>query len=130
MKRSSHGLRNIHISSAGIYAYEGNPADPSMVKYLQEKNIPVGEHSASQITKDDVDQADIILVMEKSHFMVIEETWPEAREKIKLLGEYVSSDQSADDIVDPYGRSSYHYRLAQSQITLAVKAFAKTIQGY
>jgi len=123
------GADEIHISSVGLYAYDGNPPDPIMVTYLKEKEIPIGGHSARLIAEHDVDWADIILVMEKMHLEAIGERWPGSCNKMKLLGEYIAGDLVADDIIDPYGKSPYHYRLAQSQITLAVRAFAQTLRA-
>lgn len=84
-------------------------------------------HESRQIRKDDVTWADLIVVMEKAHEKMIEATWPEAKGKVKRLGWYISRGLEADDIVDPYGQSPYHYRLAQSQITLAVKSLAEEL---
>ncbi|MBW1805401.1 MAG: low molecular weight phosphotyrosine protein phosphatase [Deltaproteobacteria bacterium] len=122
-----HGLYHISIASAGVSAYNGNPPDPHMVKYLSQMEIPAEDHESRQITKEDVDWADLILVMEKDHQMRIEGKWPEAKEKLEFMGSYVSEDPVADDIIDPYGGSSYHYRLAQSQISLAVRSLVKRL---
>jgi len=115
-------VSNIEISSAGTYAYSGNPPDPRMVDYLSEKGIPMKRHESRPITKELVDRADHILVMEKKHAEMIEKSWPEVSEKVEHFGLYLSAMSQPDDIVDPYGRSSYHYRLAQAQITMAVQA--------
>ena len=115
---------NISVSSAGLFAYPGKPPDPKILDYLSKTGIPVRGHEARQITKQDVDWANLILVMEKEHANMIEKLWPEVKGKVELLGQLISGGQNPDDIVDPFGRSPYHYRLAQSQITLAVKSLA------
>jgi len=120
-------LKNISISSAGLFVYPGHPPDPKMVDYLSKIGITTKKHEPRQMTKEDADRANLILVMEKEHASTIGRLWPEAEEKVELLGEYISEDQVGDDIVDPYGRSPYHYRLAQSQITLAVKSLTKKL---
>ena len=71
--------------------------------------------------------ADIILVMEEFHRLRILSLWPLVYEKVERLGRFISKDSIADDIADPFGRSQYHYRLAQSQITLAIKNLANTM---
>jgi len=43
---------------------------------------------------------------------------------VQLLGKYVAGGWE-DEILDPFGKSPYHYRLAQSQITLAVQSLGK-----
>jgi protein-tyrosine phosphatase len=118
---------NISVSSAGLRAFPGSSPDPKMVEFLKEKGLPVEGHTSRQIKKEDVEWADLILVMEKGHRSILIEIWPEAKGKVNLLGGYISGVLGEDDIIDPFGRSSYHYRLAQSQISLAIKALARSL---
>lgn len=120
-------LHNISLSSAGLFAYPGNPPDPKMVAHLSEMGIPIKRHDARQMTRQDVAWADQIMVMENEHALMIRRLWPEAADKVELLGNYISQGQDPVDIVDPFGRSPYHYRLAQSQITLAVRSLVKRL---
>ncbi len=120
-------IKDINVSSAGTGAYPGTPADPEMVTFLREKKIPEGEHYSRMISKDDVDRADLILVMEEYHYNYIVGSWPDAEHKIEMLAKYIAPDQPDDEIIDPYGRSPYHYRLVQSQIGLAVSKLLKSI---
>ena len=119
------GLSSISVSSAGLFSFSGNPPDPQMVAYLEKKGVAAEFHEARQISKVDVDWADRILVMEKGQKKIIEDRWPEAEGKVELLGRYSAHGPIADDIVDPFGMSSYHYRLSQAQITLAVESLVK-----
>ena len=105
----------------------GTAADQEMINFLREKEIPEGEHYSRMISNDDIDWADLILVMEEYHYDYLVRTWPESEHKIEMLGKYITPDQPDDEIIDPYGRSPYHYRLAQSQIMLAVSNLLKTI---
>jgi len=129
MKKEMEALDrgSISVSSAGLFAYPGSPPDPVMVEYLAEKGIQAPQHQARRLAGENVHWADLILVMEKEHARLIEESWPEAKGKIELLGRYISGDQAPDDIIDPYGGSPYDYRLAQAQITMAIKSLAKAL---
>ena len=120
-------LDKISVRSAGIHAIPGNAPDLQMVDYLTKKGIPAEEHESKQITEQDVDWADLIFVMEKDHQSIIEGMWPQSKEKVELLGKFVSGGSVTDDIVDPYHRSPYHYRLAQSQITMSVQSLVKQV---
>ena len=122
-----HALENISVSSAGLYAYPGSPADPIIIEYLSDLEIPVENHQSAQLTEKEVERADLILVMEKHHMESIVSQWPESKDKIELLGAYIQSGPFADDIIDPYGRSAYHYRIVQSQISLAVEALVNKL---
>ncbi|MBN2124907.1 MAG: low molecular weight phosphotyrosine protein phosphatase [Deltaproteobacteria bacterium] len=121
------GVGDVRVSSAGLFASTGHSADPQMADYLAENKIPQDPHEARQITREDAEWADLILVMEKDHERILERMWPDAGAKVELLGTYLIHGGMVDDIVDPYGLSPYHYRLAQSQITLAVKNLAQKL---
>jgi len=113
--------RRIFLSSAGILDNEGMPADPVMVDYLMKLKINTADHSARKVTRKDVEWADRIFVMENRHREYLHEFWPEADYKVERLGRYIASDQVEDDIIDPYGKAPYYYRVAQEQISAAVK---------
>jgi protein-tyrosine-phosphatase len=65
--------------------------------------------------------------MEKIHLDLLMGMDPAAKDKVRLLGQYLPGNQQADEIQDPFGKSSYHYRLAQSQIVLAVKGLVEVL---
>jgi protein-tyrosine-phosphatase len=113
-------IKGINVASAGSHAFEDLPADPNMIDFLTERNIPFEPHLSRPITTELIDWADLILVMGRGQKESIESLQPEAKDKIELLGKYISIDQADDDVHDPFRKSSYHYRLAQSQISLAV----------
>ena len=122
-------VSGIQVSSAGTGAFPGLPADDEMVRFLLDKNIPADDHRSRRLTGDNVNWADAILVMENIHVDFITESWPGAQNKIQKLGKYIALDRSEDDIPDPYGKSTYHYRAAQSQITLAISNLFRIISS-
>jgi len=121
------GLEGISVSSAGLFASPDNPPDPKMVDYLLEMGISEKKHRSRKMIKEDAGWADSILVMEKEHARMIEKLWPEAKEKTELFGGFISEGIIPDDIIDPFGRSPYHYRSAQAQITMAIKTLVKRL---
>jgi protein-tyrosine phosphatase len=121
------GRKDVSVSSAGVRAFPGSPADPQMVRYLETLGITVSPHAARQVAEEDVERADLIVVMEKEHEREIVRLWPGVGAKVELLGKSLPGVPMEDDIVDPFGRSPYHYRLAQSQITLAVKSLSQRL---
>ena len=123
----SLGKHDVHVGSAGLYAYPGSPPDSQMVDYLAKAGIAFEPHEARGMRREDAEWADLIVVMEKDHARTIETAWPEAGAKVELLGRYLSGDWTEDDILDPYRKSLYHYRLVQSQVSLAVRNLARRI---
>jgi protein-tyrosine-phosphatase len=121
------GRKDVSVSSAGLHAFPGSPPDPKMVQYLDSLGITAPAHEARQVSQEDVERADLIVVMEREHAQEIVRHWPGTGAKVALLGTYLPGIPMEDDVVDPFGRSPYHYRLAQSQITLAVKSISQRL---
>jgi len=113
-------LNDVFSASAGVFGMPGRTADPVMVEFLEEMGIGPIEHESSQLEKEHIDWADLILVMEWAHLEKIELSWPEAIDRVELLGKYITHDENEDEILDPFGRSSFHYRVARSQIQMAI----------
>jgi len=120
-------IKDVSVASAGLNTFDRKQPDQNIVAYLFKIGIPPGDHRPKLISKQYIDWANIILVMEGNHAKKIMDLWPEAKPKLQLFGRFVSAGPNVDDIIDPFGRSPYHYRLAQSQITLAVNNFVKFI---
>ena len=120
-------IKDVSVASAGLNTFDLNEPDRNMVAHLSKIGIPPGDHRPKQISKQDIDWANIILVMEDNHTKKIMAIWPEAKAKLQIFGRFVSAGPTIDDIVDPFGKSSYHYRLAQSQITLAINNFVQLL---
>lgn len=126
-KVNKNHIPGVSISSSGTGAFPGSEADEEMTKFLTSKNIPFKDHRSRDLTASQLEEADIVLVMEEAHRDIILNRWPQAEDKLQKLGRYIALDKTEDDIADPYGRSQYHYRAAQSQITLAVSNLFKVL---
>ncbi|WP_022820348.1 low molecular weight protein-tyrosine-phosphatase [Fusobacterium russii] len=95
------GLENkFIIFSAGTSREEiGNPPHYGTVKKLEELNIPVVPHRATQITKKDLENYDYIIGMDEANIKNIEKIVGTKSEKIKKLLSFSGLD---DDIADPW----------------------------
>jgi len=120
---------NAFARSAGLRAFPGNDPDPEMVRFLLGRGLAVPDHQARPVSREDVAWADRILVMEKEHLRSMERGFPESAGKTELLGRYIAETALPDEIGDPFGLSSYHYRLAQSQIGLAVQGLRRHLEA-
>ena len=92
------------VGSAGVSALDGYPASQETVKVMKEHGIDVTVHRSRHLTAAMVRTADKILVMEQIHKDIILESWPEAREKTRLLTEYSADKKQKSmeiDIPDP-----------------------------
>jgi protein-tyrosine phosphatase len=87
------------VTSAGIAAMVGSPADPIAVELMRERGLSLETHRAHQLTPELVRAADLVLVMEHNQVRPVEELFPAARGRVQRLGRITGFD-----VPDPYRR--------------------------
>lgn len=90
------------VRSAGVAAGSGAPPSPETVAILKESGISLDGHRSRPITRDMVRDAMLVLTMTAVHREIVLELFPEASERVFLLGEF-SNDPSIMEIPDPIG---------------------------
>lgn len=81
----SRGLPGLDISSAGTHALVGQPVDPPMAAHLTDPTSGRA-HVARQLTRELLDEADLVVAMSERHRDYILEEWPHAAKKTFLIG--------------------------------------------
>ncbi|WP_400162246.1 low molecular weight protein arginine phosphatase [Brevibacillus sp. TJ4] len=102
------------IRSAGVAAFDGQPASRHAVDVLRERGIE-SEHQASRINDELVDWSDLILTMTHNHKQAILAYYPAARSKVYTLREFVGVE-GYGDIADPFGGALEDYRRCAVEI--------------
>lgn len=95
------GLPDLTLSSAGIGALVGKPADETTLSVAAKHGVSLEGHSARQLTQKIAEQNDLILVLEPGHKREIVAQYPHLSGKVMLLDQWVG----AKGIADPYQRS-------------------------
>jgi protein-tyrosine phosphatase len=85
------------VSSAGVAALAGHPADELAVAIMKERGIEISGHRARQVTQQLVSESDLVLVMEAGHERAVLEIAPQARGKVHRIGRFGNFD-----VPDPY----------------------------
>ncbi len=111
------------VSSAGVFAGEGQPASQESVDVLAEQGIDASGHRSRMLTLELVNEADYILVMTESHRSTILAQWPNAADKVHLITEFAVAGSQPEDIADPIGHSTAVYRRTRDQIDAAIADF-------
>lgn len=93
--------KDIEVSSKGISVFFKSPASTFAIEALKDYDIDLSNHISEQINVNDVESADVILTMTKSHKQYIIDMFSLAKSKIFTLNEFTFG--SNDDISDPYG---------------------------
>jgi len=88
---------NLIVDSAGLTAMTGWAASPHSVALMQERQIPLDQHIAKQVTEALVKEADLILVMDDEQKRMLERKFHQACGKTFRIGHH-----SDFDVEDPY----------------------------
>jgi len=123
-------IEEFSVASAGISAYEGEPASRNAVRVMRDLwNLDIDDHKAKLLKKEHVDEAFLILTMTKSHKHAILTLFPEAKNKIFTLKEFAyGTTMPTDaygtgfnpDIRDPYGMPVEVYKKCAMEIKDAI----------
>jgi protein-tyrosine phosphatase len=110
----------LQVSSAGLGALVGRPADPVALRLMAELGIDIAHHRAAQITRPLCRAADVILVMENEQRKRLEDLYPEVRGRVFRLDD--------NDVPDPYRKSEKDFRVALAGIASGVDAWARKLK--
>ncbi len=121
------GLGNLEVSSAGIGAWDGAAASEGAYLVLLEQGLDLSNHRARLLTKDLVDESDIILTMARSQLGRVREMGGGAR--AYLLGEYAGSAGEPSEVRDPYGAELEQYRETQRELAAMIPAVLSRVSG-
>lgn len=95
------------ISSAGMWALEGSPATLSAISAAVARGLDLTSHVARRLTREMIEQSDLVLVMEREHLEAIHEGWPGLDGRVHLLSRMAGR---AGDVEDPMGMPSERIR--------------------
>ena len=119
---------NIKVKSVGIFAMKGQKITDNARSVLKELGIEVKDEKSRQISKEDLEWADLILAMSRGHRENIIYLYPDMKEKVYLLKEY--SYGLDEDIGDPFGGDIERYRMARDEIYESIDNMLKTKEEF
>ncbi len=107
----------MNIYSAGIFAIEDMGASSQAVIAMENRGIDLTKHKSRLITKEMIEDADLILTMTVRHKKLIHEIESSAKGKVFTLKEYAGSDPKIPlDITDPFGQPVDEYNKTADEI--------------
>jgi len=102
------GIDGVNVTSAGTGAWDGAPASEGAYLVGLERGLDLSGHRARLLTRELVDQADLILTMARHHRARVDELGGEGR--VFVLGEYAGRDGDGAEVSDPFGGDLDVYR--------------------
>lgn len=93
-------------------------ANPKSIEVMKTRNIDISNHKSNMFTKEDIDNADLILTMTDSHKKGLLELFPEAAPYTFTITEYATGKEG--NISDPWGKEIEEYIKTAEQLDILV----------
>ncbi len=113
----------LNVSSAGIGALVGKPADATASEVAAEHEISLDGHSARQASAEILIAAELILVMESGHKSAISQIAPQVSGRVMLADHW----SSGAGVADPYRRSKEFHQHVFKQLNSAMDGWAQRL---
>jgi protein arginine phosphatase len=105
---SERNLPDFRVTSAGTGAWDGAPASEGAYLVALERGLDLSGHRARLLTREIVEDADLILTMARHHRARVHELGGEGR--VFVLGEYTGGTGDDAEVGDPFGGDLEVYR--------------------
>ena len=79
---------SVQVLSAGVRAKTGKPADRRALEVASDFGISLQEHTASRLSQESIDLADLIVVMDYTNEAMLLAEYPAARPRVAMLGAF------------------------------------------
>jgi protein arginine phosphatase len=121
---STQALSVARITSAGTGALTGLPASENSIRVCEEEGIDISRHRSRAVTRDVLEQNDLVLAMEKHHADAMRRLAPDLGDRIHLLSQYAADGNPAvqGGVPDPIGGNLEDYRLIFAEIRDQIRA--------
>ena len=110
----ARGMHDVIPSSAGTSAWDGAPASDGALLVGIERRLDVNGHRSRQLTRELVDESDLILAMGQHHVERIEALGGAG--KTHLVADYAERSDDGRAIVDPFGGGLDIYRSTADEL--------------
>ena len=118
--------RTVQLSSAGLSARPGEPADPRALESSRARGLPIEAHRSRLLGVSQVWAADAIFVMDHYNLGRIISRFPEAAQRVFLLGGcQPDGSMTLTEIHDPVSGSLADVEIAHDEVIAAVRVLAE-----
>jgi protein arginine phosphatase len=101
-------VESVAVGSAGTGAWDGAPVSEGAYLVALEHGLDLSAHRARLLSRDLIDEADVILTMSRHHRVRVEQLG--GGSKTWLLGEYAGRTGGDAEVRDPFGGDLDGYR--------------------
>lgn len=128
-KIKDNNIKDVEIYSCGIFASDGDVATYNATEVMEEYDVNLKKHKATNIRKANIEEMDLILCATMSHKNTILYQYPNLKDKVFTMKEYVHTNEENEDldIRDPWGYDIETYRFCAAEIDRCLDELIKLI---
>ncbi|MFH1304883.1 MAG: hypothetical protein ABIH74_00585 [Candidatus Omnitrophota bacterium] len=127
-KRFAEKKLSIKARSAGTMGFMGACPTAETLEVLAEAKVPAEKSVSKTLTRELVEWADMILVMEPVHLARVLALLPDAADKARYLGAFAPRAVDEASIMDPIGKPLSFYRETLEQVKQSVEGLIKWLE--
>lgn len=121
------------VTSAGTLGIVGDgPAPMAAAIVMQESHLDLSSHRSRGVVKEEVEDADLILVMEAVHLRHLQTLYSAHARKIRLLTDFAPPGRRPGrgaDVFDPVGQGPEAFRDCYHLIQACLDNVVKSLSG-
>lgn len=121
---STENIKGIEVYSCGVNAQDGQAATYNAIAVMEKYyDVDLSKHTSTNIINSNIAKMDIILCATNSHKTIVQNAYPEVKDKVFTMKEYVKyDDKDIDiDILDPWGYDMNTYINCAEQISTCIE---------
>jgi protein-tyrosine-phosphatase len=115
------------VRSVGTWTRNGLSASLPALQATKELGLDISAHRSHHLTSQDIEEANLILVMTRDHKEALDVEFPQARAKTYLLSEMTDNRYDIDDPAGS-GAPEAHYICAQEIEKLLKKGYSRILE--
>ena len=125
-KLKDRNIKDVEVYSSGIYADNGDGSTWEAISVMEDYGVDLKPHRATNIRNSNIEEMDVILGMTIGHKQQMLQMYPNLKDKIFTLKEYVGYNKAGHDeinIIDPWGYNVETYRNCAEEIDECLNLF-------
>ena len=126
-KKAKEQNKNIEVYSCGIWAQNGDIPTYEGKMVMQDYDIDLSNHRATNIRNSNIEEMDVILCATNNHKANVIAMYPELKEKIFTMKEYAGYPDYDLDISDPWGYGIEVYKKCAKEIEECIEKILEKI---
>ncbi len=118
-KLADKKINNVYVYSSGIYASIGDVPTYEARRVMEEYNVDIKNHKATNIRYSNIEEMDLVLCATLEHKETVIKLYPKLKGKVFTMKEYVNYSREYHDsinIKDPWGYDLETYRSCAGEI--------------